>query len=764
MLKKIFKLFKITIALALLLAISAMAVKYYLSNDLIKNTLAKTIYEATGRQTSIDRISGDFIKSISLYDIHVNPAQTSSCELNIKDCNLKYSLPSVFKGVFRINEITVNNCELKCKRTKDGNFDIGDVISRFSSFIEKPHLAQNLPVNIDYDIRKINFNELKIKLTDEYQNDSAAVYTFKLKNFTLNPKAGFKVVELASIIEIIKNDITIVSSTAISGLFNVPLWSADCTIQTEKIDLSKINPFIEYLTDSLKFDSGFLKSFVMVKYIGGRVEMSGKTACENIILNIKGLPFPIVSKNLNLNFDENTVRFYDSTVGIKGFETKFEGAVSNFFDKTNIAFMLKTTMSQTYFEKLFSAVKTVLPYSILQNYYSSGNFDLNLMISGMGLNYLSWDINALLTFNKINIISALIPIDIRNLNGQIELLKGNITVKEPITFSMANRNYEFKGFLRDIRAPYYDFILKSASSTQAISEDAEDDTESIDGKTETNSNSRPNSCKISVNARFSGTHKRQYFAINSNISNLEIYGIAGLPKIQLNASMAFNNNHFIAKNILLKIDDMALTGLIDVIGFNKNGRLRILADVKNANLVNFRNQLQAYNLNDAAGTASVNINVYGKYDALSGLVKISGENINYDYNPAGGKNLKIPAHMLNLIAKINKNMVNSKYEITTANGKNAGETNFNLNSSEVSLTNLFETDKLKINEFIAQNSEFIKSIVDNIDNSLKQPEIKQQPGTVTPGKQTKTSDEKKNEPLKNTALNINNGLTTTLRQ
>lgn len=704
MFKKLYKLVKISLLAVIWLVVILSGTGYFVSSKYMSARISGGITEMTQRGSSSGAISGDIIRTLSLSNLDIRTLDGLASATTVGSIRASYSLLSILKGRFRINEISFSDGLINIKRNTNNTFDFEDALASIRQYMARP---ASFKIPVDLAVSMINLKNFRINFSDAVnsQMDRSALGINSLK---IVPQANFMVFGIEGFVSLLQNDEVIAPKIKLKADVNVIRQSLKVSIETDKISLKKLNYVIAFFAPSLKVENGFFETSSIINYMPGKIEIFGKANIRDLSVKHSALPVSIVASSMNFDFDENTVRLYDTKAGIPGFEVKMEGAFSNLLDPTGFAFMLKTTLAGAPCEQIFSPLKAFLNNTLLSSYYSSGSIDLALSISGIGADYKKWDIAAILGLKKIGFISRKIPVTLKELNGKIELSKGNINILEEINFNLSGSPFELKGYLKNIHSPVFDFSVRSkaASIREAatmISEAASSENLKLEGLKAVKENMPKISGSVGISARLSGSASKFYYLASMNLKSVIIREMWGIPEMLLSADLAVRNNQFTAKNIIISIENTLLTGALNCIGFDKNGRISVAANASGADLSKLKKIFPEVTNIEISGLVDASLNLAGKYDALSGNIKAAFRQGAYAQKTSGGSTLKVPIETLNVNGKINKTKISAKYDGLILAGKVSGDAKFDLSGGKPSFNASINSEKLNIEEFLSLN-------------------------------------------------------------
>ncbi len=705
MLKKLYKMAKVSLLIVIWLIVFLTGTDYFISSKFISDKISGGITEITRRQSSAGTLSGNLISNLAVKNIDIRTRDGSSSATSVGSISASYSLLSILKGKFRINEINFSDGLINIKRNANNAFDFEDALAGIGEYIAKP---ASFKAPIDLAVSKINLQNFKINFSDAVnsQMDHSSVGISSLK---IKPQANFMIFEIEGYASLLQNDEIIAPKIRLKANVNVIRQTFKLSVETDKISLKKLNYVLSYFVPALKVEKGFFETSSIINYMPGKIEIFGKANVRDLAVKHSALPFPIVASSINFDFDENMVRLYGTRAGIPGFEVKMEGAFSNLLDPAGFAFMLKTTLTDTPFEQFFSPLKTYFNNALLSSYYSSGRIDLALCASGMGTDYTKWDIAAILGLKKVGLISRKVPVTLKELNGKIELAKGNVKILEELTFNLSGSPFEIKGYLRNVHSPVFDFSLKSkaadiGAAAEAISAAASSETFKNNGDFKTIKEDMPKlSGNVGLSARICGSATRYYYSAAMNIRNVVMRDLWGIPEAAISANLTVRNNQFTAKNIIISVENALLTGALNCIGLDGNGRISVTANASGIDLTKLKKIIAGISSVEISGIVDASVNLAGKYNALNGNVKAALKEGAYAQKTSNGSILKIPIENLGINGKINKNKISARYDGCMLAGKIYGDAKFDFCGGKPSFSTSINAEKLNIEEFLTLN-------------------------------------------------------------
>jgi len=691
------RIYRVALFLLVVGLVAGGGVKYYLSYEFIGRYAGKSISEMTGRRASAGRASGSFFSNLAVDSVEMKSAAGNSSSVSVGRITASYSLRKILFGNFIVKDINFSDLFLNIKRSAAGVFDFEDVIGNIDKYLSKAPKTK-LPFQIT--VEKLSFSNMRINFFDE-SLERLNNTGLKINNFRLVPKAGLSIFAIEGDFQFALKDGKLSPAIKISGLINLLNRSFKLSLETNGFRLGNLDALIGFIMPKLKIRDGVLSSSTIFSYSGGQSEMSGKINVKGLHAEYAGLPFPIVADSINVLLSENTARLYETVAGIPGLSFKIDGACSNILSPCDFVYNFRTTLTSARFESILSPAKNLLQNPLLSTYYSTGNVDFAISLTGIGFDMKKFDVSSWVEFDRVMLVSRKVGIDLKNLCGKVTLTKNNVTFDKPITFELLGKPFELKGYVKNIVSPIFDISLKGkAADLSGIGQAAERAGAGIAARALGRA-----SGTLDISARASGTAKKYYYSLNAGFKKITISDIGLLPDIEISGNLSVRNEQLALKNLSITAGDSSIAANFELFGFVKNPRLKLSAETRNLDISLLRPLIAFKDIGQFFGAADSRINLAGRLDSLSGSANIDARNVMYSRTVARGEKFALPVESITLSAKLSKNIIDGRIVASLLSGTASAEAIIDPFAAVPGFKVKAEAENLSIEKFLAANSQ-----------------------------------------------------------
>jgi AsmA protein len=227
-------------------------VQTQVTSEKLRKHLLPVAEETLQRKIEFGDIEIGLFTGVTIADLIVKQKSSQDDFISVKLLKLNYRLLSLLRGKVEINQVFLEQPQVKITRFADGKFNFNDLTESTNSRTKKQdkskkHLSvRDLPLQLL--VKDVKITDGLIHFTDQYRNERTP-YRYRLDQLNLNARK-ITLDELFPIdLSMILND----SQIDISGHYNIAAQSGDLVIHSDPLNVVQFAP---YFRDLIPFKLG----------------------------------------------------------------------------------------------------------------------------------------------------------------------------------------------------------------------------------------------------------------------------------------------------------------------------------------------------------------------------------------------------------------------------------------------------------------------------------------------------------------------------
>ena len=295
----------IVAGLLALIVVVTVLIKVVVTPEKVRGNLLPLAENYLHRKVDVGDIQIGFFSGVSLTDFRVQNKQGTDDFISVKSLQLDYKLLPLLKGKLVIDQVLLENPQIRVVREPNGRFNFSDLQTK------KEKTGAGLSGKADSEPRDSSFDLLvnlvsikggELLFIDRLLNPKAPYrYQIEKLNFQADSITFDQSFPLA--LSAVLNG----SRVAVAGRFNITAQSGDFDLQLHALDIAKFSP---YYRDSLpgKLESALLTVNLEAQFQPQGVTSKGMVQIDDVDLFLTDLPEAALQKsalgvNYSLSYD-----------------------------------------------------------------------------------------------------------------------------------------------------------------------------------------------------------------------------------------------------------------------------------------------------------------------------------------------------------------------------------------------------------------------------------------------------------------------------
>ncbi|HBC74975.1 MAG: hypothetical protein A2008_11485 [Candidatus Wallbacteria bacterium GWC2_49_35] len=553
MLKKIIKFFKISLAAAAIMALTAAAAYFALGSEYAGRKVSRILSEYSGGEISVKNLSGSYLSDASLNRFKMCPKEVEPERSGVKSFRAdSISAGYSFLSMLKNRKIGLRSFDLKNVRIDIAPGSAAGGIS-FAGLLDSAKIAiAGLFYNpaAPFFINKININELRLVFESLNKPNESAFNFSRLKIFPKNTFMNSYYFE--SLIEMLHGGAVIIPSCGIKGDIDLNAMTMKIYFEAERVKLSDFGWLANYAAPGCAIEDGVLLASAVLNYSQQEgLQIFGNAVVKNLVIKTPQSPYKLTGDLLNINFNEDSIKLIKSKVSFEEIAMIVDGTISDIFSRGDVKVNLSVKAENNSAEKYFAAAKKYFGGELVNAYYSTGAIDVESLINGIGSDYSRWEHKTVIAFKNVDIVSQKLSLAFERINGRIEGDASEFKFRGPFIMKTAGRWQELSGEIKNYQQQtkmtyginFKEYEPSFHNENITITEDAgyfiafdyDEGDESWGGAV------AENSPAVSLKVSASKSAKGRFYSAAGGFRDIEIDGLFGLRRSKISAALSARN-------------------------------------------------------------------------------------------------------------------------------------------------------------------------------------------------------------------------------
>jgi len=296
----------------------------------LRKYLLPAAEETLQRKIEFGDIEIGLLTGVTIANLTVKQKKSQDDFISVKLLKMNYRLLSLLRGKVEIDQVFLEQPQIKVTRFANGNFNFDDLKTRSQGATDKTVATEKYlsvkDVPLKLLVKEVKINDGLIHFTDQYRNERTP-YRYRLDQVNLNARKITLDKHFPVDLSVILNDAQI----DVSGHYNIAAQSGDLVIHSAPLNVVQFAPYFRDIIP-FKLGSAFLATNLEIDIQPQSLRSKGKfdftqldlTALKDSQLHFKNanlaadysLSYDLKSQRLNLS--TLLINFNDLRAGIEG--------------------------------------------------------------------------------------------------------------------------------------------------------------------------------------------------------------------------------------------------------------------------------------------------------------------------------------------------------------------------------------------------------------------------------------------------------------